>query len=733
MTEGVYASREVAVQRIERKDMMVESLALVLALPWLAARNQGCIFLTEKNGGLKMVVRRNMGIKQPMCHTVSAEQDCLCTRAACGQQLGFSPVVAAGDPACPAGKDDHAHYHIPIVSNGVTLGVLSLMLQERHEPCPTEQAFLKSVANALAEIIERNRVQARIEYGDTLQAIMDHAPFGIWMTDRDGAPEFVNETLRREIGVPMETLMSVGHVGDLFDDQVKVEFSAAIGRGMDTDQQRTIYSSMVVPDAGARDFKITRVNIRDDSNEISGFVGIVEDITETRRLNEQIAYQATHDALTGLINRSAFEQKLEQVCHTVGPRDTPHALCYIDLDEFKIVNDTCGHQAGDELLRQITALYRKQLRKTEPVRTPDGSSLEPALARLGGDEFGLLLYNCTPESADRVADRLVGITKQFRFACQGKHFNIGCSIGAVSIDHQNEGMGSVLQQADAACYLAKEKGRGRVHMYQPDDAELQQRQGNMQWVPRITQAVEEDRFMLSFQTISPLNHDERGDRFEVLVRYRGDDGGIVPPGAFLPAAERYSLMPLVDRWVIDQTFVELERHYGAGCSRTLASASINLSGQTLGEGWLLEHICQHFNTGSIRPDQICFEITETAAIANLDTAMSLIGRLKDIGCKFSLDDFGSGLSSFTYLKEMNVDYLKIDGSLVLDIATDPVGRAMVASINEIGHTMGIKTVAECVENDTLMAVLTEIGVDFGQGYGIARPTLFEDFEAVLKG
>ncbi len=722
---------QAAIQPLPLNDILGKILDTVLSVPWLSVEQSGAVFLMDEHGRLNMVAHRNMTAERQACGNVEAG-DCLCGKAAQSQRIQFAPELSVGDEGCPVAASAHGHYKVPIVVKGETLGILSLGLKQHHMARPSEHDFLQSVAVTLAEIVDRDRIQSKIEHGDTLQAILDHAPFGIWLTDHEGRAQFVNETLCYQIGMPMDRLLASDYIGDLFDQQVRAEFSASIGRGMATDQQRTIYTNLAVPDQGERDFKITRVNIRDENDAVSGFIGIVEDITETRRLNEKIAHQATHDALTGLLNRSAFEQKLDQICQTVGPRDVSHAVCYIDLDEFKIVNDTCGHQAGDELLRQITALYSKQLRKTELVHTPQGDRLEPALARLGGDEFGLLLYNCPPEDAKKVAERLVDMTKQFRFACQGQHFNIGCSIGLVEIDHQNEGMNSVLTRADAACYLSKEKGRGRVHLYQQNDLEIQERQGAMQWVPRITQAVEENRFILCYQAIAPISETEQGDRFEVLVRYRGDDGDIIPPGAFLPAAERYSLMPMVDRWIIDSTFEALNRCYGPDSGRTLASASINLSGQTLGEEWLLEHICKHFDRGHIRPDQVCFEITETAAIANLDTAMSIIGRLKDIGCKFSLDDFGSGLSSFTYLKEMNVDYLKIDGSLVKDIATDPVGRAMVASINEIGHTMGIRTVAEWVEDDAVLAALAEIGVDYGQGYGIAEPMMFDAMDSVHR-
>jgi len=319
-----------------------------------------------------------------------------------------------------------------------------------------------------------------------------------------------------------------------------------------------------------------------------------------------------------------------------------------------------------------------------------------------------------------VAQRLIDITQAYRFSYEGKQFSVGCSVGVVPIDEHNGGGMEIMKRADGACYVAKEKGRGRAHFSETNDQEILSRQGAAHWAPRITQAIESDRLVIYAQTIAPVSTQQDGDRFEVLVRYRGDDGDVIPPGAFLPAAERFNLMPQVDRWVIHRTFIELEQLFGEGRDRKLASASINLSGQTLGEGWLLEFISERFDECSIRPEQICFEITESAAIANLDAAMRFIGQLRDIGCKFSLDDFGSGLSSFSYLSQLKIDYLKIDGSLIKDIATDPVSREMVTAIHKVGRVMGLETVGEWVEDDATLATLKEIGVDYGQGYGIGK-------------
>ena len=575
---------------------------------------------------------------------------------------------------------------------------------------------LKYNIDGRMEAESRSRKQA-----DTLQAIMDNTPFGIWLTDAEGRPIFVNSKLCEEIGLEAPQLLDSEYIGDLFDPQVRDQFSASRGRGLSDDRTLIVFTTIAVPGKGNLDFKVSRVTVHDEQGAIFGFVGIVEDITATQRLHNKISYQATHDPLTGLMNRSAFEEKLEQVCQHISANDTPHALCYFDLDQFKVVNDTCGHHAGDELLRQLTHLYKEQARATEGITGSTG--LEPALARLGGDEFALLLYNCTTEDALRVAQRLIDTTQSYRFSHDGNQFSVGCSVGVVPITGNNDGSVEIMKRADGACYVAKEQGRGRSHLSEAGDQDILNRQGAAHWAFRITDAIESDRLVLFAQDITPLDSPEDGDRFEVLVRYRAEDNELIPPGAFIPAAERFSLMPQVDRWVIGHTFAELEALYGrTGTSgNRLASASINLSGQTLGEDWLLDFICEQFAHSTIRPDQVCFEITESAAITHLPTAIGLIDRLRAIGCRFSLDDFGTGLSSFSYLKKLKVDYLKIDGSLIQNIATDPVGREMVLSIYNIARVAGLKTVGEFVTDDTILAILKQIGVDYGQGYEIGMP------------
>lgn len=438
-----------------------------------------------------------------------------------------------------------------------------------------------------------------------------------------------------------------------------------------------------------------------------------EDITEARRLSQQLSYEASHDALTGLFNRREFELRLNRALETAQVEGVEHAICYMDLDQFKIINDSCGHVAGDELLRQLAAELKDQL------RTGD------TLARLGGDEFGVLLENCPLKYAKRVAATLLQTIGDFQFAWDNKSFTVGASIGLVAVDSTNDNINDLLIAADSACYAAKDHGRNRVHVYQADDKELAQRHGEMQWVIRIKRALEQDRFRLFAQTIAPVDTDANpGKHYEVLVRLVDEDGNIVPPGAFLPAAERYNISTSIDRWVLRATLDWLRHH--TDHLAQLSMCSINLSGLSLGDEGFLDDVILEFSEFGIPPGKICFEITETAAISNLQLAIRFINKLRGLGCKFALDDFGSGLSSFAYLRNLPVDYLKIDGVFVKDIAVDSISLAMVKSINEIGHVMGMQTIAEFVEDDAILAKLAEIGVDFAQGYGIAKPAPIEE-------
>ncbi|MGR6778189.1 EAL domain-containing protein [Moritella viscosa] len=453
--------------------------------------------------------------------------------------------------------------------------------------------------------------------------------------------------------------------------------------------------------------KVTIIPMTNANDEITHFIGIQVDITESRIIAKQIAYQAKHDMLTGLINRYEFEHQLtDAVCSAQGSKLT-HVLFFLDLDQFKIINDTCGHAAGDELLRQVAGMIDDNLKPND------------ILARLGGDEFAILMRNCQLKDAVVAANAILNKVKKFQFIWKKSCFSIGVSIGVAEISRNSGNTSEVLIHADLACYAAKDLGRNRVHTYNHNDKLLTTRDGEFRWVNEIKEALNEDRFELYAQPIVALSDSGHKHVFEVLLRMQAKDGKIIEPGTFLPIAERYSLSQPIDRWVFDHTLDWMREH-----SQQLDifdHISINLSGTSLGDDDLLQHIMWNIAQAGLTPQQFMFEITETAAISNLTNATIFINTLSEFGCQFALDDFGSGLSSFAYLKNLPVNTLKIDGIFIKDILTNPIDAAMVKSINEIGHLMKLKTVAEFVENDAIKQKIKAIGIDFAQGYGIGKP------------
>ncbi len=446
--------------------------------------------------------------------------------------------------------------------------------------------------------------------------------------------------------------------------------------------------------------------------QIKNILLVGENVTETHLLTEKIAYQASHDSLTGLLNRSEFDLCLQQAVQTSHQQIIDHALCYVDLDQFKVVNDTYGHLIGDALLQQLGHLLQEKIYKND------------VLARLGGDEFGILMHYCTVNQAFHACETLRNAIKTFNFSWKDKSFTMGVSIGIAAINHYSGDAVDVLKKADAACYAAKEKGRNRVHIFSPDDEELASRQGEMLWVEKIQQGIEQDKFCLYGQLIVPIANKIEGLHFETLIRYKDEQGKLIPPGAFLSAAERYNIACELDRWVINHLFTWINQH--PVFLEQLSLCSVNLSGLSLSDETMQNFIVKMFEKYNLPFNKICFEITETAAIANLTNATRFIAYFKDKGCLFSLDDFGSGLSSFAYLKNLPVDFLKIDGLFVKDILEDKIDLAMVRSINEIGHVMNKKTIAEFVENDEIFKLLKTLGVDYAQGYGIRKPVPLDD-------
>lgn len=450
--------------------------------------------------------------------------------------------------------------------------------------------------------------------------------------------------------------------------------------------------------------KCSVAKIRSRSGDMVGKVIVFRDYTKEQELAMTMAHQAKHDQLTGLFNRREFESQLFISLEKSKREERQDVLCYIDLDQFKVVNDTCGHIAGDELLRQLTHILHANVRDSD------------VLARLGGDEFGLIIKGCSLNKAQEITSVLLNAIRDFRFVWEGKRFDIGASMGLVMIHEDIGSIHEVMSAADSACYMAKDKGRNRIFCHSQDDHELLNRQGEMQWVHQIHDAFENRRFRLFRQKVVSLRGEKTPDHYEILIRMRDENDEYVPPMAFIPAAERYNIMPEVDRWVVREALAQISREMDKS-----SIYNLNLSGKSLSEEGFLEFMLEQIKLSGISPERICFEITETAAISNLGSASSFIRVMRKKGCSFALDDFGSGLSSFGYLKSLPVDYLKIDGTFVRDMMEDPVDLAMVTCIAQVGIVMGIKTIAEYVETDEIRDKLKEIGVDYAQGYAVSEP------------
>ena len=469
------------------------------------------------------------------------------------------------------------------------------------------------------------------------------------------------------------------------------------------------HSSLTRNDESTVSIEASIAPMKSEKDNLIGVVMVIQDVSQTRSLNRQLSYQASHDLLTGLYNRRKFEEYLEEILIDTREENRHHTLFYLDLDEFKVVNDTCGHVAGDELLKQLPALFNETLRTGDIV------------ARLGGDEFGIILQNCSVQQAGLIAEKIREKIKSFRFVWEDHTFEIGVSIGVVGIDADNAEMSFILSSADMACYAAKDAGRNCVHVYEPSDDVITERSGQMHWAARISKALEEHQFMIYQQPIVGLTG-ESGHHQEILVRMIDEDKNVVLPGSFMSAAERYGLMHEIDRWVIREVFQHMGRDDPAdpvkGTNRVFF---INLSGESINEQSLLNYILEEKDKYDVSLENVCFELSENTATSNLSKTAAFIKELKKHNCKFSLDGFGNGLGSFSYLKSMPVDYIKINGDFIKEISNDAIDRAMVESILKVARILGLATIAEHVENNETLVVLKEIGVDYVQGYYLGRP------------
>ena len=575
-----------------------------------------------------------------------------------------------------------------------------------------EQALLITGVEIIPTQTQRVLRLADDDPGAAPQLALNSLAEAIITTDRDGRISYMNPAAEQLTGTEagaaagrlLEEIVSLVDETDrrLLSDPVQQALTggAAVNLG-----RRALLLARA--SGSERSIELSASPVRNSAREVMGAVVILHDVTEMRGLARQMSYQATHDALTGLVNRREFERRLEEAIESGHRGDGQHVLCYLDLDRFKLVNDTSGHLAGDSMLREVAKLLRDAVRDSDTV------------GRLGGDEFGTLLVGCPLEKARQIADDLCRAVDDHRFVWKDKIFNIGVSVGLVEISRESGTLEELLAAADTACYVAKKQGSGRVAVYSARDEALARHTGEIQWLQRLQSALKDNRFQLYHQIIVPAAEEDGGPAMEVLIRLQDETGHELAPAEFMRAAERYRLMGLVDRWVVQTTLAALGR--GAIPVPSNRSVAINISGQTLGDVQFLEFVVECLDSTGVAPQQVCFEITESAVIANLDHARRFVGVLHGMGCQFALDDFGSGVGSFSNLKYLPLDYLKIDGSFIRNLARDPVNQAMVTAMIKLARTLNFKVIAEQVEDSAALDAARRMGVDYLQGYAIGRP------------
>ncbi len=571
------------------------------------------------------------------------------------------------------------------------------------------------------DVTERNLSRRALSLSEErFRDFAESATDWCWELDIQLRVVFVSNNFERIAGFKKRTILGKTyldfikyHFPDVWlsDEQVALsnKFQALLRKGTEFTNFEYFWFA---PDGRILDIRCSGKPIFDESGHCKGYRGAVCDISEEKRLSEQLSFYAAYDSLTHLSNRRHFDSKLSLAIDDAIIDNNEHVLVFMDLDHFKIVNDACGHAAGDELLQQIANMLCEVFGDREFI------------GRLGGDEFAALIRGSSIDQALKITSELHEKISQFKFIWEGKAFVVGVSVGVISVNRETESVSSLLQNVDSACYIAKETGRNRTHVFSEEDDDLLKRRGEMHWAGRITQALERDDFTLHAQQISSINEYEFPS-YELLIRMKEGDG-LITPNLFLPAAERFDLSINIDKWVVKTAFKWFSLR--PAILSNLQCVFINLSGKTVGQKIFLDYVINMFNEYKIPPEKICFEITETTAISNLSEAVNFINDLKSIGCYFAIDDFGSGVASFSYLKNLPVDYLKIDGVFIRDICTNEVNLAMVKSINDISHVMGKKTIAEFVEDDSTFAMLRNMGVDYAQGYALGRPLPLENID-----
>ncbi len=608
-----------------------------------------------------------------------------------------------------AGADEPlAPFEVQLISNDEQ--GLWAELHSRHITFGGEPALLTVARDithrkSLETSLGRGKLQARI----TLESIGE----GVITTDRNGTIDYMNEAAEqliggaRSAGIGKQLLDLLSLVDEIDRSSLGDPVAKCLNERRRVNLGRRAF---LLSKQSERQFstELTASPIRGPEGQVAGCVVIFHDVSELRGLAREMSYQASHDALTGLVNRAEFERRLEAALDSARGEGVGHVVCYLDLDRFKIVNDTGGHIAGDNLLREVGALLKQRLRDSDTV------------ARVGGDEFAMLLAGCPLDKAQQIAEDVVRTVAGHPFTWQDRTFDVGVSVGLVEVGKDSGSAESVLSAADSACYVAKQKGRGRTHVYSTRDEVTARQRGEIQWLQRLQRALKENGFELYVQPIVAMGGRNRsGPAAEVLLRMRGDAGEVILPVHFLASAERYQLMSHIDRWVVQATLAAIAGgtpHLPAG-----RTCNINLSAQTLGDDDFLEFIVDALDHTGVSPERICFEVRESAVVSQLDQAQRFIDVLHGIGCRFALDNFGSGIGSFANLKNLSLDYLKIDGTYTRNLEGDSVNREMIAAMVKLARTLDFQVVAEQVEDQTSFETLRDLGVDFVQGYAIEKP------------
>ena len=596
-------------------------------------------------------------------------------------------------------------------------------LAQRGQGIQNELGWTTRIVGVAHDVTDRKVAEdALFQEKERAQVTLASIADGVIRTDPDGLIDYLNPVAQKLTGWNLAEAYGRS-VSDLYH-----VVDATTGKRLLNPVERCLQEKRNVVYPGDRYLVHRKGNqfaihdsaapIHSRNGKLLGAILVFKDLSQLRRVEREMLHLASHDPITGLINRREFEGRLTEAIHSAQTERRSHALCYLDLDRFKLVNDTAGHAAGDQMIQQIAPVISKSLRERD------------ALARLGGDEFGILLEDCTTEGAQALIKDVAQAVRGFRFSWEDRIYTTTFSGGLVPIDATSPDVAAVMSAADAACHVAKETGGDRTHVYQAGDTALAERYGEMQWISRIHKAFDEQRFFLYRQHIEPLVPSDDEPRLtELFVRIRSEDGEMIEPGHFIPAAEKFGLISAIDRWVLRTTLGRLAAANGSAMNQRYA---VNVSGQSLSEVGFLDFVVEQFEMTRVPPRRLHFEITETTAIADLPNALRFISVLKEMGCRFVLDDFGKGLSSFSYLKNLPVDYLKIDGEFVRNLTADPIQEALVNSIHEIGQVMGLRTIAESVEDKETLEALKRIGVDYVQGYYFSKPELLEPLVPVAS-